>query len=586
MTGSPARVWAPFAERVDLVTAAGSEPLRAEGGGWFGADRGLGHGERYGFCLDGGPVRPDPRAVWLPDGVHGPAAGYRHSRFAWTDAGWAGRSWPQAVLYELHVGTFTPQGTFDAAAARLPHLVDLGVSHVELMPVCAFDGVAGWGYDGVAPWAVHEPYGGPDGLKRFVDAAHDAGLAVLLDVVHNHLGPRGSYLAEFGPYFTDRYRTPWGAAVNLDEAGSDEVRGYLLGSIEAWLRDFHLDGLRLDAVHELRDNRAVTFLEEVSVCVDALAVELGRPLVVVAESDRNDPRTVTPRSEHGLGLTAQWDDDVHHAVHVLLTGEAQGYYADFAADTATAVRKALTGAFVHDGTYSSFRGRTHGRAIDRAAVPGYRFVAALQTHDQVGNRARGERLSMLVGPGPLAAGAALVLLGPYVPMLFMGEEWGAATPWQFFSSFDDPVLAATVTRGRRDEFVAHGWPTGDVPDPQHPATVARSVLDWDEPAHQPHADLLGWYRRLLQLRREVPDLHDPDLRRVQVDVPAAGRTVVLHRGRHRVLAAAGQGPADVRLDAPVGTVLAALCPDGAAEVDGTRVLLPGPGAVVLALTPP
>jgi maltooligosyltrehalose trehalohydrolase len=583
MTGPLPGVWAPSADHVDLVRSHGIDvPMRPAPGGWFTADEAVGHGERYGFRLDGGPVRPDPRAVWLPDGVHALSAGYDHARFGWTDAAWAGRPWPQAVVYELHIGTFTGQGTFDAAAARLEHLVDLGVSHVELMPVCAFDGVAGWGYDGVAPWSVHEPYGGPDGLKRFVDAAHARGLAVLLDVVHNHLGPSGAYLPEFGPYVTERHRTPWGPAVNLDDVGSDEVRAYLLGSIEAWVRDFHLDGLRLDAVHELRDNRAVTFLEEVASLVDALAVELGRPLVAVAESDRNDPRTVLPRCEHGLGLSAQWDDDVHHAVHALLTGESQGYYGDFARDPVSSVEKALTGAFVHDGSYSTFRGRSHGRPVDRQSMPGHRFVVALQTHDQVGNRAAGDRISAGLPAGRLAAGAALVLLGPYVPLLFMGEDWAATTPWQFFSSLPDPALGRLVTQGRRHEFAAHGWDTADVPDPQDPATALRSVLDWSEPTREPHASMLAWYRRLLRLRRDVPDLRDPALHRVRVEV--SGATVVLHRGRHRVLAAVGDGPAQVRLDAPVGQVLATLCPDGSAEVDRTRVLLPGPGAAVVRLT--
>ncbi len=464
MTAGP-RVWAPAATRVELVTADGREPLRAEAGGWFAALRSVGHGERYGFSLDGGEVRPDPRAVWLPDGVHAPGAAYDHTRFTWSDAGWEGRPWPRAVVYELHVGTFTPAGTFDAAAARLGHLVDLGVTHVELMPVCAFDGVDGWGYDGVAPWSVHEPYGGPDGLKRFVDAAHAAGLAVLLDVVHNHVGPSGAYLTEFGPYLSTAHPTPWGGAVNLDGPGSDEVRSYLLGSVRAWLCDFHVDGLRLDAVHTLRDVRALPLLEELSSAVDDLSAQVGRPLVVVAESDRNDPATVTPRSEQGLGLTAQWDDDVHHALHTLLTGEAQGYYADFAVDPPASVATVLTEAFVHAGTYSSFRGRRHGRPVDRTRVPGYRFVASLQTHDQVGNRAHGERLAALVDTDRLAAGAALLLLGPFVPMLFMGEEWAASTPWLFFSSFPQPHLAALVTQGRQVEFAEHGWAPGEVPDP-------------------------------------------------------------------------------------------------------------------------
>jgi maltooligosyltrehalose trehalohydrolase len=521
-------------------------------------------------------VRPDPRAVWLPDGVHAPSAAYEHGRATWTDAGWRGRTWPDAVVYELHVGTFTAPGTLDAAQQHLPYLADLGVTHVELMPVCAFDGTVGWGYDGVAPWSVHEPYGGPDALKRFVDAAHATGLGVLLDVVHNHLGPSGAYLADFGPYVTDRYRTPWGAAVNLDEAGSDEVRAYLLGSIESWLRDFHLDGLRLDAVHELRDNRALSFLEEVAVLVDRLSSDLRRSLVVVAESDRNDPRTVTPRRENGLGLTAQWDDDVHHAVHVLLTGESQGYYGDFARDPAGAVATTLTSAFLHAGTYSTFRGRTHGRPVDRTTTPGHRFVVALQTHDQVGNRALGDRISACVPPGRLAAGTALVLLGPYVPMLFMGEEWAASTPWQFFSSFPDPEMGRLVTGGRREEFGTHGWDTTEVPDPQHSQTHRRSVLEWDERTRPPHAEVLDWYRTLLRLRREVPDLRDPCL--ADVALTRHGDALVLHRGDHRVAANLGPHEARVPLDAEPEVLASFGTP--AAPTPGHALLL-GPDTVAV-----
>jgi maltooligosyltrehalose trehalohydrolase len=412
---------------------------------------------------------------------------------------------------------------------------------------------------------------------RFVDAAHAAGLAVLLDVVHNHLGPSGAYLADFGPYVTDRYRTPWGGAVNLDDAGSDEVRAYLLGSIESWLRHFHLDGLRLDAVHELRDNRAVSFLEEVAELVDRLSSELRRTLVVVAESDRNDPRTVAPRGENGLGLTAQWDDDVHHAVHALLTGENQGYYGDFAADPAGAVSKALTSAFLHDGTYSTFRGRTHGRPVDRARTPGHRFVVALQTHDQVGNRALGDRISAGLPPGRLAAGAALVLLGPYVPMLFMGEEWAASTPWQFFSSFPDPDLGQAVTHGRREEFGTHEWDAAEVPDPQHPQTHRRCVLDWDERARPPHAEVLAWYRTLLRLRREVPALRDPRLD--AVGVTRHGDALVLHRGDHRVVVNLGRDEACVPLDGEPAQVLAAFGPQPP-QASGPTLRL-GPDAVAV-----
>jgi maltooligosyltrehalose trehalohydrolase len=347
--------------------------------------------------------------------------------------------------------------------------------------------------------AVHPAYGEPADLAAFVDMAHRTGIAVILDVVHNHLGPSGNNWDRFGPFFTDQHHTPWGKAVNLDGRGSDDVRRILLDSALAWLRDYHLDGLRLDAVHELHDSRATSFLEELATEVATLSLELQRPLTLVAESDRNDPRTVTDREHGGLGLSAQWDDDVHHALHWLLTGESNGYYADFA--SRDAVSHTVINTFLHDGRFSSFRGRTHGRRVDPCLTPPDRFVAALQNHDQIGNRARGERLSQLVSLDRAAAGAALLFALPYIPMLFMGEEWAAQTPWQFFSAFEDEALARSVTEGRRLEFAAHGWGADEVPDPQDPATFRASVLDWSEPGTQDGLRMLSWYRQLAGLRR-------------------------------------------------------------------------------------
>lgn len=422
-------VWAPEADSVGLRLAGALRPMTRDGvrTGWWTADAEAADGDRYGFVLDDGLVLPDPRSRRQPDGPDGESAVVDQEAYPWR-AAWTGRGLPGAVLYELHIGTYTGEGTFDAAAARLPHLAELGITHVSLMPVCPFPGNHGWGYEGVSLWAVHEPYGGPEGLKRFVDTAHGLGLAVVLDVVHNHLGPSGNYLPAFGPYFTETHHTPWGAAVNLDAAGSDEVRAYLLGSALGWLRDYRLDGLRLDAVHALADTRALTFLEELSTAVDALAAELGRPLTLIAESDLCDPRTTTPRAEGGIGLHAQWNDDFHHALHTALTGESQGYYADFATAPLAALAKTVTSAFFHNGTYSGFRGRTHGRPVDTVRTPATRFVGYAQTHDQIGNRALGDRLSATLSPGLLACAAALVLTGPFTPMLFMGEEWGARTP--------------------------------------------------------------------------------------------------------------------------------------------------------------
>lgn len=562
---APFRVWAPRAQQVDLVLGDRRLPMDERPDGWFAVEAGATHGSHYGFSLDSGPVRPDPRGPWLPDGVHAPGRWYDHTAFSWSDTAWRGRDWSDSVLYEVHVGTFTAEGTFDAAVDHLSHLVELGVTHVELMPVCAFDGDAGWGYDGVAVWSVHQPYGGPDGLKRFIDAAHGAGLGVILDVVHNHLGPSGNYLSEFAPFTTDRVRTPWGEAVNLDGPGSDGVRAYFIDSVRAWLKDFHADGVRLDAVHELHDTRAVTLLEELGTTVHQMADERGRPLVIVAESDRNDPATVQPVARGGLGMTAQWDDDVHHALHAWLTGEAQGYYADFAADPAAALGAAYSGGFFHAGTYSSFRGRVHGRGLAGTGVTGANLVASLQTHDQVGNRAHGERLSHLVPTSHQAAGAALLLLGPFVPMLFMGEEWAASTPWLFFSSFPDPTLAASVTHGRRAEFADHGWMGAAPPDPQAPATVERSVLDWSERMGAPHAAMLAWYRQLIALRHEHAELRDPELRAgaLVVDGPLA----LMRRGQFTVVASLAESSTSVPVPGAADVVAACTWGGGAAWVD-------------------
>ncbi|MFF7413390.1 malto-oligosyltrehalose trehalohydrolase [Streptomyces lydicus] len=542
-------VWAPRAGRVALQWAgdrAGRPPVPMERDGdrdgWWRAEAPATDGDRYVFRLDGGPPLPDPRAARLPEGPDGPAAVVDHDRFGWRHP-WSGRPLPGAVLYELHVGTYTPEGTFDAAAARLRHLADLGVTHVELMPVCPFPGTHGWGYDGVAPWAVHEPYGGPEGLKRFVDAAHGLGLGVVLDVVHNHLGPSGNHLPAFGPYFTDTHHTPWGAAVNLDAPGSDEVRGYFLGSALSWLRDYRLDGLRLDAVHALHDDRTPHFLAKLSAAVDGLAARLGRPLFLIGESDLNDPRTTAPRESGGQGLHAQWNDDFHHALHTALTGESQGYYADFARAPLAALAKTLTGGFFHDGTYSSFRGGPHGAPLDLRTTPAYRLLAYAQTHDQIGNRALGDRLAATLPAGLLAGAAALVLCSPFTPMLFMGEEWGATTPWQYFTDHTDPELAEAVRAGRRREFAAHEWvgDAGEWPDPQDPATRDRCVLDWSEPALAPHDSLLAWHRTLLTLRRELPALTDPDPRHTEVTFDEDARWLLLRRGPVRVAVNFGRG---------------------------------------------
>lgn len=602
---TPGSVWAPRAQAVTLHLPASDDAgsrtvaLRAGDGGWWVPDEDLPHGTDYAFALDGGDPRPDPRSPWQPDGVHGASRVFDASRHAWSDAGWAGRDVRGAVVYELHVGTFTPAGTLDAATERLDHLAALGIEVVELLPLAPFNGEHGWGYDGVSLYGVHEPYGGPAALQRFVDTAHAAGLAVCLDVVHNHLGPSGNYLGEFGPYFTDAHHTPWGAAINLDGPDAGEVRRWILDSALRWLRDFHVDALRLDAVHALVDDSPRHVLAQLSDEVAALAAKVGRPLSLIAEVDLNNPVSVTPTADGGWGMTAQWADDVHHALHALLTGERHGYYVDFGAPST--LRKAMRDVFVHDGGYSTFREEDWGAPVP-PEVDGHRFVVFGQDHDQVGNRALGDRPSAALDDGALAAEAALVLLSPYTPMLFMGEEWAARTPWMYVTDHPEPELAQAVREGRAREFGGHGWAsmygadedTFVVPDPQDPATFESSRLDWAEAAQPGPARMLDWYRTLIGLRRSVPALASGDRTVTDVtwapDAPTEGPWadwLVLHRGPARVVV----NLADAERRVPLGTDAAGLTVRAAwttAELvpaDGgteTHVVLPPRSVAVLA----
>jgi len=537
-------VWAPRASRVRVRTGGDDLPMRPapDGDGWWlGPD--LPPGTDYAFVLvDSDQARPDPASRWQPHGVHGPSRVYDQDAYPWQDGRWRGRDLTSAVVYELHVGTFTPGGTFSAATERLDHLVGLGITHVELLPVNAVNGVWNWGYDGVDWYAVHAPYGGPDGLKRFVDACHARGLAVLLDVVYNHLGPSGNYLTEFGPYLKSG-RNTWGELVNVEEP---EVRRFVIDNALMWLRDYHVDGLRLDAVHALQDSSPVHLLAELVGEVDALSEAAGRPLSLIAESDLNDPVMITPPPA-GYGLAAQWDDDVHHALHAALTGERQGYYCDFG--PLSVLAKTFTCAFLHDGTYSTFRGKDWGRPVDRAATAGWRFVVCLQNHDQVGNRAVGDRLPELVPPALLRVGAVLLLTSPFTPMLWMGEEWAASTRWPFFTSHPEPELARITAEGRVAEFAEHGWDVRQMIDPQDPAAHREAILDWDELASAEHRAMLELYRALIALRAAEPDLHDADLTRVAVDYDEDARWLVVHRGRFRVAANLGDSSAQLALAA-------------------------------------
>ncbi|MCW0212329.1 MAG: malto-oligosyltrehalose trehalohydrolase [Pseudonocardia sp.] len=551
-------VWAPEKDRVRVVVDG--EPFgmeRAAGGWWRTEVEDNGPGSAYAFLIDDDETPlPDPRSLWQPNGVHSASRRYDQDTFWWTDQAWTGRTLAGSVLYECHIGTFTDEGTFDAAIEKLDHLVSLGIDMVEVLPVNAVDGPRNWGYDGVGWYAVTENYGGPDGFKRFVDSAHARGIGVVLDVVYNHLGPSGAYLDRFGPYFAGA--NIWGPSLNLDGAWSDEVRRYAIDNALMWLRDFHVDGLRIDAVHALRDTRAQHVLEQLSIEVTALEAHVGRPLSLIAESDLNDPRMITSRDGGGIGMDGQWTDDIHHSLHTVLTGESQGYYSDFADADLAGLAHVLTHGYLHEGTWSSFRKRMHGAPVDTGRIPGHRFVTYLQNHDQIGNRATGDRLTQTLSPGILACGAALLFTSPFTPMLFMGEEWGARTPWQFFSYFPDEALREAVRKGRTAEFADHGWDAEDeVPDPNAESTFTDSKLDWTEQDQEPHKTLLGMYKELIALRKAWPELSDPWLDEVGVDVHPEARTLVIHRGRLRVLVNLGPEQVTLELAAPVERILLA-----------------------------
>ena len=533
----------------------------------------------YGYLIDDEDTpRPDPRSRRQPAGVHQRSRTYDPTAFAWSDQAWTGRQLAGSVIYELHVGTFTPEGTLDAALGRLDHLRSIGVDLVELLPVNAFNGTHNWGYDGVAWFAVQEEYGGPAAYQRFVDGCHAAGLGVIQDVVYNHLGPSGNYLPLFGPYLKEG-RNTWGDLVNLDGEGSAQVRAYIRDNVRMWLDDYHVDGLRLDAVHALVDASRPHLLAQLADDVAELSAYQRRPLALIAESDLNDPVLVTPKEAGGYGLDAQWSDDFHHALHVALSGETQGYYADFA--LLAALAKVCERGFFHDGTWSSFRGRRHGVPVDRARMPTWRLVVCSQNHDQVGNRARGDRPS---DPAPghldddqLACAALLTLAGPFTPMLFQGEEWGASTPFQFFTSHPEEELGKVTAEGRVAEFAEHGWDAATVPDPQDPETFRRSRLDWSERESARGTRLLAVYRRLAELRRSLPDLTDPSFTHVECTADEDTRLFTMRRGA--VLVAVNLGDQEAQVQAGPGELLLTT-PATATYADGVLRLPPHAGALI------
>jgi maltooligosyltrehalose trehalohydrolase len=538
-------VWAPKAKKIAVAIGDSRYPMSGPNrkGYWSVSIEEAEAGTDYAFVIDDDPKPyPDPRSQWQAHGVHGASRLYDQTAFGWTDNEWKAQPLERAVIYELHVGTFTPEGTFDAAIKRLDYLAELGVTHVEMMPVAEFPGNRGWGYDGVSLFAVSDLYGGPDGLKRLVDACHKRGLAVLLDVVYNHFGPVGNYSGMFGPYMTGKHRTPWGDAVNFEDGRSDEVRRFFCDNALMWMRDYHLDGLRLDAVHEFVDRSAAHFLEQLSVEVGRLSESLGRRLVLIAESDLNDPRIVTPRADCGYGMDAQWSDDFHHALFAVLHdgGDEKGYYVDFG--SIEDVAKSLTKVFVYDGGYSHYRMRNHGRPVERLSA--HHFLGYIQTHDQVGNRAIGDRLEQIVGIEFAKVAAGLVLTAPFVPMIFQGEEFAASSPFQYFADHEDPAMAKSVRDGRRGEFAAFGWNPDDIPDPGAKETFERSKLKWDEVHEGKHEEMLEWYRKLIHLRRGSASLNDGDLGHAKVEFDEKKRWLTMERGLVKVFCNLGDGPAE------------------------------------------
>ena len=580
------QVWAPVAKKMTLVLYAKGETrqeqrLAMEGPddrGWWSLEADAGHGDDYAFLINDETIAvPDPRSALQPHGVHGASQIYDHASFDWSDGNWRGVPLSGAIVYEMHVGTFTQQGSFDSAIERLAYLADLGITHVEVMPIATFPGEFGWGYDGVSLFAVTENYGGPDAFKRFVDACHAHSLAVVVDVVYNHFGPVGNYTAKFGPYLTTVHHTPWGDAINFEAAGSDEVRRFFCDNALMWMREYHVDGLRLDAVHEFMDRSAKHFMEQLACEVEVLSATVGRQLVLIAESDLNDPRIVLPGEAGGMGIDAQWSDDFHHSLFTVLSDQpaGMGYYDDFG--TMADLAKSLREVFVYDGRYSKYRKRTHGRSA--SGLSAHHFVVFLQNHDQVGNRAIGDRIDQIIGLPRAKVGIALVLMAPFLPMIFQGEEFAASTPFQYFADHDDETLAQAVSDGRKREFAAFGWDANEVPDPEDRATFERSKLNWSELHEGIHGEMLTWVRDLIHLRRNTSGLNNGDLHEERVDYSEEGRWLVMTRGVVTLMMNIGEDAVDLRNEGALPIRLAS-SPD--VRLEGGKVHLPKDAVVILA----
>jgi maltooligosyltrehalose trehalohydrolase len=517
-------VWSPGSEKIELCFRDKKLALVKDAlGYWTGRTNELQRNDRYRFLINGGKEFPDPASLSQPEGVHGPSAAIDLTEFKWTDASWKNLPLHEYILYELHTGTFTPEGNFASIESKLDHLKDLGVSAIEIMPVAQFAGERNWGYDGVYPFAVQNSYGGAEGLQHLVNACHQKGIAVVLDVVYNHFGPEGNYLGAYGPYVTDKYKTPWGGAVNFDDAWCDGVRHYFIENALMWFRDFHIDALRLDAVHAIKDFSPVHILREIKEQTDALMQETGRRYYLIAELDLNDNRYINPPHKNGYGMDAQWIDEFHHALRITAGGERTGYYSDF--EGIEHLAKAYKDAYVYDGQFSPHRKKTFGVKADN---PGHQFIVFSQNHDQVGNRMLGERTSQLVSFEMQKLLAAAVIMSPYLPMLFMGEEWGEPHPFLYFASHSDPRLAEAVRKGRKEEFAAF-HAEGEAPDPLDEKTFLQSKLQWELRNEEPHGTLLRYYKTLTALRKGQPALKEPKRKNLYVACSKEKSILALHR---------------------------------------------------------
>jgi maltooligosyltrehalose trehalohydrolase len=571
-------VWAPLTNEITIKILSPRERSihmsQKESGYWFAEVDNIDPDTRYVYSIGKTMERPDPASFFQPEGVHGPSQIIDHTAFQWDDSDWKGIHLEQMILYELHVGTFTPEGTFEAIIPRLDALIALGINAVNIMPVAQFPGERNWGYDGAYSFAVQNSYGGPDGLKKMVNACHERGIAVILDVVYNHLGPEGNYLRDFGPYFTSKYRTPWGDAINFDDAYSDEVRNYFIENAMYWFREYHVDGLRLDAIHGVYDFSARPFLKELAEGVAVFSSKQNRKFYVIAESDLNDVRVIRPREIGGYGIDAQWCDDFHHALHALLTTEHTGYYADFG--TVTHLVKALKEGFVYSWDYSVYRKRRHGSSSsDR---PARQFVVFAQNHDHIGNRIHGDRLSTLVSLEGLKLAAGAVLFSPYIPLLFMGEEYGEDAPFLYFVHHSDQDLIKAVRAGRNREFESFGWQYHP-PDPQSLDTFLQSKLRWEKREEKTHQALLRFYHALIHVRKNVAALSNLDKKCIEVSAMEAARALLMHRwhGRNHIFCIMNfnENEVGVTMNVPVGR--------WKKIIDSADDMWSGPGSVLPAI---